>query len=624
MNRNDRPPRSPSQSRIRPRSERLALAGIALAALALRLALWHTQSIVSVDGTVYIRLARALAGGPAFDTVQPPGYPLLILLAHLPVRDWVTAARVVDLAAGVAMVPLVWLLARPFVRSPWLRLAPAAAVAFLPLPVRYSLTTMSEAPYLAVLLAAFLLAVRKREFLAGLAGGAAYLIRPEALTAVAVLALFRARRPRRALLLLAGTALVAAPYVGWQGLKTGTWSLTRKTVNIGGDAWWQNEPSAGGKAPADAASRVERYGRGSVAAWPRNLAADGLQVLRHGGWAAPVVALAGLAGPAAILAAGLVQFLVTPFFAVGARARLVLPFLPFLWILAAAFLDRTGRRWRIVLGALCVAGLAITAVHEAPGYRVNEDGSFPELVEAGRWLRPHVGPATVIYDRKPYTAFYAGGSYRALPMGSYDQILDAVVRDGGDYVVVDQGVVDFFRPALLPLVLDKGVIWNESRLAPVYVNSRYRNRRTIVYRVVRAGGPPPLAAEAKVKDDAGAVDHGPNHYLHGLLAMRGKKWEIAAGEFEYVILRDSTAARALNNRAWCLLQAHDNLPSAEHDARRAVAVEPGSLDFLDTLAEVLVAEGKRGEADRVRARMRGLGDSDGGAAAPDTTGGGGP
>ena len=250
--------------------------------------------------------------------------------------------------------------------------------------------------------------------------------------------------------------------------------------------------------------------------------------------------------------------------------------------------------------------MVATGLVEAPGYRVQEDGTYPELVEVGRWLEPYVNPGTVIYDRKPYAAFYAGATYRAIPLGTYDEMLDAIVRDGGDFLVVDQAVVDFFRPALLPLAMDKGVVGNESRLRPVHLNLKYRDRATVVYRVIRPGGPKPLPGEGGIKEQLAQITHQENHFPHGILAMRGEHWQVAAGEFAYAISADSTNALAFNNRAWCLLQADMSLQNAESDARHAVALDPENPDYLDTLIAVLRRLGKGEEADRLAPRLEAL------------------
>lgn len=585
------------------------LVAITVAGLVVRLLLWSTQSLVSVDGTTYIRMARELAGGPSLETVHSWGYPVLILIAHLVVPDWVLAARVVALVSGVALIPLTWLVAREVIRNRWLRLVPPLAVALLPLPVRYSLTTMSEASYMVFLALMFLLAARKRVLAAGVMGGLAYAIRPEALTAVAVLGLLTVRIPRRALTLAAGAALVVLPYVVVLGATTGHWTLTAKSTNFAAADWRANEPHSEGEAtPVSLVDRVKRYGGETAMAYPERLAVFTGRLLHHGGWIVVPLALAGLGGPAGFLGAGVAQLFITPIFALGGHDRFILPFLPWIWILALAGLDRLPRvAWRWSLLALCLAGLGLSAYKERAAYRLPEDGTFPELVEAGKWLKPYVNARTVIYDRKPYTAFFAGATYREIPTGTYDEILDAIVAGGGDYLVVDQAVVDYFRPELLPLAVDKAAVWWESRTRPVYLNTRYQNRSTVVYRVVRPGGPPPLESERTMKKQLGDhLQHPKNHFFHGILAMRGGNWLTAAGEFNRAIMADSSNAVAYNNRAWCLMKWGRAKESAVDNARMAVKLDPDNEDYLDTLVQVLGWVGKPGAAAVYRARLDSL------------------
>ena len=132
------------------RREWFALAAVALLGLAIRVALWSTQSIPSVDGTAYLRMAQAFAGGPGIDSVHQYGYPALIWLAHFLIPDWVLAARVVALVAGTLLIPITGWLGAAFLRDRRLRLLPAAALAVTPLAIRYSLTTMTDMPFLAL------------------------------------------------------------------------------------------------------------------------------------------------------------------------------------------------------------------------------------------------------------------------------------------------------------------------------------------------------------------------------------------------------------------------------------------------------------------------------------------
>jgi len=477
--------------------------GLLAAGTLLRVLLWSTQSLVSVDGTNFIRMARQLAGGPSVASVQQYGYPAAIALAHLLIPDWVTAARVVALAGGLAMLPLVWLVARSVVRRPWLSLLPVAAVALLPLPVRYSLTTMSDSLYLALLFGVFLAVLRGRRFPGGLLGGLAYAVRPEALLAVLGIAVLELRRSRKgAALLLGGALLVSAAYFGAQGLWLGKWTLSQKTINLAASTWQGAEETVGGETvPLGAGKRLRTFGLVTVRAYPGRLADATTELLRQGGWWVPAGALAGLSGPGLVLAAGLLQFFLLPVSFLAARSRYVLPSLPFLWILAAVAIDRLRRTAWVVLAAIvCVLGLGLSAWTERPLYTEQEDGDFTELKVAGEALAPVVGEGDVVYDRKPYVAFYAGAQGRYIPTGSYDEVLDFVVREGGDYLVVNDAVARAFRPELLPLVTDPDRIRSERRLAPVYFSVSSRGVRTIVYRVVRPGGPPPRPGEGQVAE----------------------------------------------------------------------------------------------------------------------------
>jgi hypothetical protein len=485
------------------RNERLALLLLTLAGAGLRLALWKTQSIPSVDGIAYLRIARSFTGEPPLDSVHQYGYPALIALVHAMGVEWTTAARVLAFVSGVALIPLTWALAGRFVSNRRLRLFPAVAIALLPLPVRYALTTMTEAPYLALLLAAFVLALRGRGLLAGMAGGAAYAVRPEALLAVLLLGLLRLRAaPRTAVRLALGTLLVVVPYVTAVGLATGTWSLSRK-ANLSATSWEEAEERAGETAVSktDLAERWRAYRADTARQYPARALQTLTQLLRQAGWTSVPAAAAALSTATLPLAAGLALL---PFLALNFLAgnpRFVHPFLPFVWILAAVCVTRMrGRTARgIVIGGLA-AGLIASAVLERRLYTLNEDGSFPELVRAGTWLHRFAGPGTLVYDRKPYTAYYAGARGRWLPTGSRDAVLGQIVADGGDYLVVNDWVMRHYRPELLPLATDATVIGSESRLAPVYFEQSKRGLRTIIYRVVRPGGLPPIPGEAGMRE----------------------------------------------------------------------------------------------------------------------------
>jgi hypothetical protein len=474
---------------------------VTAAGIILRLALWDTQTIPSVDGTAYIRIAESFAGGRQVPTVHQYGYPLLIWLAHFGIPDWITAARAVAFVSGASLIPLTWALAAPFVASPWLRLIPAAAMASTPLPIRYSLTTMSDLPYLALFFLMLNLAARKRWMAAGLAGGASYVIRPEGLLATFVVALLQGLKRRGLLQILAGAALFVVPYVVAVGLKDGLWTLTPKTINIGPGTWEAAETQAGEEeVPADLKARVERFGAETLRLYPVRSAEVLIQLVSQVGFVPVLIGPLGLAGPSALLVAGLVHIVFLPLTFIGGRVRYVFPFLPVLWILSVIMIGRLKRRvFQWLLAASLVAGIAVSAWLGRDLYTLNEDGYLPELVEAGRWLKPYVNPSTVVYDRKPYTAFYAGAEGRYTPAGSYDAVLNEISARGGDYLVVNDWVSRSFRPELLPLATDPRVIAAERRVVPIYFTQSERGFRTLIYRIVRSGGPPPFPGEEQIR-----------------------------------------------------------------------------------------------------------------------------
>ncbi|HEX7880860.1 MAG TPA: hypothetical protein VF720_15720, partial [Candidatus Eisenbacteria bacterium] len=256
------------------RRDWVVLALITIAGLILRLLLWKTQSIPSVDGTAYLRMAMQLAGGPAVESVHQYGYPVLVRLAHFVIPDWVTAARVLALVTGVLFIPSLGWLSAAFVGNRFLRCLPAIAAAATPLMVRYSLTTMTEMPYFLLMAIGLGLAARRRALGAGIVFGLAYAIRPEGLLVAVVAAAFIAlvnRRPKEAAALLAGTALIVAPYVATIGVTQGKWTLTPKSLNIAPGTWEAAEEQAGeSHAARSVAERVERYGGETARLYPKN------------------------------------------------------------------------------------------------------------------------------------------------------------------------------------------------------------------------------------------------------------------------------------------------------------------------------------------------------------------
>jgi tetratricopeptide (TPR) repeat protein len=233
------------------------------------------------------------------------------------------------------------------------------------------------------------------------------------------------------------------------------------------------------------------------------------------------------------------------------------------------------------------------------------DEPYPELAAAGRWLAPYVGPETVVFSHLPVAASQAGASHRDLPPGGYDEALDAVVAAAGDYLILSAGEMDTLS-SLFALVFDRGVARNDPRLRPVHAINDYPGRLALIFRVRRPGGPAELPNEPRLQDVLVDLGHSENHFVHGLLAMRGEDWTVAAAEFSYAVRNEPDNAMARNNQAWCLIQAGRLFETAEAQARKAVELEPGNADYLDTLIEALKAVGKEDEAVMMQARLDSL------------------
>lgn len=220
-----------------PRRFKLSLAGIALLALALRIAYGLIADVPNGlgDDVWYHQVANGLAHGRGFsdpfNSITPYGgvdfgtlgqarptafhlplFPALLALFSSVGIDSYTAHQVVGCALGAATVVVCGLVGRRLAGE-WAGLAAAAVAAvFLPLVIRDSLL-MSESLYGLLIALALLATLRlrdepsaRRALELGVVLGLAALTRSEALLLVLLLALPAVRRPRR----LAHLAIVAA------------------------------------------------------------------------------------------------------------------------------------------------------------------------------------------------------------------------------------------------------------------------------------------------------------------------------------------------------------------------------------------------------------------------------
>ena len=212
---------------------------LAICGVMLVLCLYHTfmAVIIAPDGAVFLRYARELGDAPlatirGYD--QHPLYPMLIALVHAPLSPlagdssagWIASGRIVAIAGSLAaVVALYWFTARVYGRRR--ALLAAGMLAVLPDVCHHGADVLSDLPHLAFYLtglAAILTGVQTRRWawmlVAGLAGGLAFLTRPEGgavfLIGLGLLAWQTAwplrRRAAWGLALLVAFGCVAGPY----------------------------------------------------------------------------------------------------------------------------------------------------------------------------------------------------------------------------------------------------------------------------------------------------------------------------------------------------------------------------------------------------------------------------
>jgi hypothetical protein len=333
----------------------------------------------------------------------------------------------------------------------------------------------------------------------GLTMGAAYMVRPEAL-ALAPLAALLSRGGRRGVfLVLAGFALVLAPYVGYLRWERGSWMVSPKTVLVRPTTqreqaeWRVGDRATAAQEPRSFVERV-RWAAPSVAhnylpglvqhlgllrrSWPWPLLL--LSALGFGAWLRPILA-------PLILEAAL------PLLAVPPDPRFSLIAIPALAVFAACggawVAARLRSRVRFVeVGIAAIAAFGVFWLWMGPegmGARYFDDGPMAQMRGAGEWLRVHGRPGARVMDRKAYVPFFAGMEHVQLPDDDYDTIIEFARRDRVDYLVIEEYVVASLRKQLQPLARDPEFRNREKRLRLVYVTGTEPGNGVAILEVVR-------------------------------------------------------------------------------------------------------------------------------------------
>lgn len=436
---------------------------LAIALLAVSVRGWliaHTQ-VTARDSIGFIRLALHLQSPPEDKTLaevlraaeHPPGYSLALAAVAGPIRQWLgttaesmmLAAQLTSVLASLLLIPVTYRIAlRCFDRST--ALGAVALYQMLPVCVRLTTDGLSEGVYLLVVAGALCGAIESyrsprwwKMLLAGLACGAAYLVRPEGLLLVPVIGgvlLGLAWRTHwswrmtstQGLALLLGTAALAGPYMYLIG------GITNKPTGRSLLEFFQGRSIQPTWKQADAghlpwASFMQATDPYSPAQWAtQELLKEMLKTCHYG---VPVLALIGLAtivrrrqfgsGHALLLLylAGqlaLLWLMAVKIRYVSERHALVPAWLACCW--AAAGLPVVVHGLRALLPRLAAWGSFTLAMTTAWGLIVmvcvpatlrplhaNRAGH----AAVGRWLAVHGEPDRLLLDPFCWAAYFANG-----------------------------------------------------------------------------------------------------------------------------------------------------------------------------------------------------------------------
>jgi WD40 repeat protein len=450
----------------------LALAGVCLLS---RLPFLGTFELVAYDGTYYLNQARTLFSGQMAGSF-PIGYPLVVRMFQLVLRDYQIAGMAVAFAASVGSTIVMYLLARRFAGREWALLA-ALTLALNPLFVRMSLSTLSESPYIFWLLLGILMFVREHWARFGLVMGMAAITRPEAIAVAGLLGLMRVRTAGIKKLAPAAALFVAVFALNSVVLSvnTGRVVVLPKSEFFGtSTAFWKYR-----EASIQFEGKDETYEELATEAQPSSPVSDYFRRLPHETGllvkcVLPAVFLLGLFGlrrkKHLFLVAALVPFFVIPLATVRSIDRYILPYAPILILLAAlATADLRNRTARALAAALVVVTIVVSPFYNRAALLEPEEPELLPAKKAGIQFRTRVGSADRIADRKPFFAFYAGGRYVEIPVAPYEDVMNYITQDRDvKFLSLHNTTIHRLRPALRPLLYSRSVLNGELRFRQVY------------------------------------------------------------------------------------------------------------------------------------------------------------
>lgn len=473
-------------------ADRAAWLSLLVLALAARVPFFHTFAMVTYDGTSYLWEAQALQVFHRLPGTFPIGYPAAAALFQLVLRDWVLAGRMVSLVAGVGSTLLLYRLARD--RAGVAVAVTAAAVLTLnPLFIRLTLETMSESLYIFLLFLSLYLLMRRHALRAGLSLGAAAATRPEALAVAGVVALSRARVPRRLALIAVGVAgvvalnaavlslsqgqLILLSKAGWLGSATRSWKAAERSIDF--------ELPEGMEADTDYTPPSDR---GLVAEYLYSMPRELWLLARHTWPAVILLALWGMWRTGwSVYLAPLVPLFFFTLFTKRQEDRYILPYIPFLVLYAGLGAGALRKSWAryAALAAMAACAVALLVVQRAE-LTVPDEPALQGMKVAGEAMRDRVRPGDRAAGRKPYFAFYAGARYVEIPVAPYEELMENLTATGVEWLSLHRETIDHLRPALRPLMYSKAVINGELRFDQVYFHQGGGTGEMVFHRALDA------------------------------------------------------------------------------------------------------------------------------------------
>lgn len=450
-----------------------------------------TIELVTYDGTYYLNQAKTLLSGD-MSGAFPIGYPLVVAVFRVFLRNYELAGQTVSFLAGVGSTIVLYLIACRFVRRE-LAFLGATLLALNPLFVRLSLMTMSESLYIFWVLLGILLFIRERDVLFGAVIGAAAITRPEALAIAGLLWLARLKKPKRMVLIAVSFLAVYAVNVAILSANFDRLVILPKSGAFGVSvSYWKTR-----EASIDFADKNETLEKLQSETEQKSVFADYIdrlprEALLLGRHVLPVIFLLALISMRRrenlVLLTALASFFIYPLATVRTDDRFILPYIPILILLAVSTLDSRDLRNK-KLRAAAITGLLVTLVVLPVVNRAQllepEEPNLMAAKTAALAFRPQVKPNDKIASRKPFFAYYTGGKYVPIPVAPYEDLMRYLGKENIKFLALHQPTIHNLRPVLRPLLYDYMTINGELR----YRQSYFDPAGVIVYTRERDSDP---------------------------------------------------------------------------------------------------------------------------------------